>query len=213
MPHRLLLLPNHTSLVLVDVQERLAAAMGRRQEVVQNILLLIQTACRLGIPIVHTEQYPKGLGLTVPEVASLLKTAPIEKTTFNCCAVESFLSALKRAGTKRVILAGMEAHVCVAQTALDLIYRGHDVHVPVDAVCSRHEIDWEYGIRKIERAGGVLTTTETAIFELLGKADTDVFRAVSRLIKQARPIRGIGPSAGEEPDDSEPSTVQQELKI
>ena len=213
MPHRLLLLPNHASLVLVDVQERLAAAMRRRQGVVQNIVLLIQTANRLGIPIVHTEQYPKGLGRTVPEVAALLRGDPIEKTTFNCCAVESFLSALKRTGTKRVVLAGMEAHVCVAQTALDLVYRGHDVHVPVDAVCSRHEVDWEYGIRKIERAGGVLTTTEAAIFELLGKADTEVFRAVSRLIKQARPVRGIGSSAEEEPDDSEPSIVQQELKI
>lgn len=173
-------------LVVVDVQERLFAAMEaeRRDEMVGNIKILVPAARRLGVPIVFTEQYPKGLGRTLPELASLVDDPrPIEKTAFSCCAAAGFPERLAELGAERVILAGIEAHVCVLLTALDLLDRGARVSVVADAVCSRRRENLELGLAQARQAGAVVTSTETAVFRLLGHADTDVFREIAKLLR------------------------------
>lgn len=175
-----------STLVVLDVQERLFAAMDaeHREEVVGNLKVLAVAARRLGLPIVVTEQYPKGLGHTLPELREALGSVePLEKVTFSCCDAEGFTARLKAAKTKQVILAGIEAHVCVLLTGLDLLAAGYSVHVAADAVTSRTQGNWRIGVDQLRQAGAVVTTTESVLFQLLGKADTDDFRTLAKLIK------------------------------
>lgn len=174
------------ALVVVDVQERLFAAMDAecRDEVVRNIKILLTAAQRLGLPVVVTEQYPKGLGRTLPELGALLADArPLEKTAFSCCAAQGFVDRLRAVGADHVILAGLEAHVCVLLTALDLLDRQFRVWVVADAVCSRRPENRELGLAQARQAGAVVTATETVVFRLLGQADTDDFRELSKLLR------------------------------
>jgi nicotinamidase-related amidase len=179
---------DRAGLLLVDFQERLARAvppdvLGR---VAGNAQVLLTAARRLGLPILATEQYPRGLGHTVPDLRPLLEGVEVvEKVEFSCCRAPAFADALERVRPRdSVVMAGMETHVCVYQTALDLMARGFKVHVPGDAVASRHKENWETGLRLIERAGASVTSTETVLFQLLGRADTEEFRALSRLIRE-----------------------------
>jgi nicotinamidase-related amidase len=175
-----------STLVVLDVQERLFAAMDaeHREEVVGNLKVLAAAARRLGLPILVTEQYPKGLGHTLPELREALGSVePLEKVTFSCGDAEGFMARLKAAKTKQVILAGIEAHVCVLLTGLDLLAAGYSVHVAADAVTSRTQGNWRIGVDQLRQAGAVVTTTESVLFQLLGKADTDDFRALAKLIK------------------------------
>jgi len=171
-------------LVIVDIQNRLAAVMSDRQKVIDNCLHLIEVSKLLNIPILLNEQYPKGLGPTVSEIReALLPYHPLEKVTFSCCRGGSFLSSLSSTGRKKVILAGMETHVCVLQTCLDLLRGGYAVHAVQDAICSRTVETFRAGIEFMRDAGAVITCTETVLFQLLEKAGTDEFKMISKRIK------------------------------
>lgn len=173
-------------LVIIDVQERLFNVMDaeRRDETIRNLKILGAAARRLAVPVVLTEQYPKGLGRTLPELKALLDdVAPLEKTAFSCCGAQGFTDRLRATGAEHVILAGMEAHVCVLLTALDLLREGFHVSVVADAVCSRTPANLELGLAQARQAGAVVTATETVVFQLLGRADTDLFRAIVKLLR------------------------------
>lgn len=171
-------------LVIVDIQERLAVAMAEKERVVNNTLHLIESAKLLGLPLLITEQYPKGLGPTVPEVRSAVQTyAPIEKITFSCCGEKFFMEAVQETEKKQIILAGMETHVCVLQTCIDLLQEGYGVHVVSDAICSRTKQNYKTAIEYMRDAGAVITCTETVLFQLLVKAGSEEFKAISKRIK------------------------------
>ncbi len=164
------------ALVVIDVQQgfssyesfdRVAAATGK----------LLAAARVLELPRVVTEQYPKGLGRTVASVG-LTHEQPIEKTVFSAVRAEGF----DLQGADQAIVCGIEAHVCVSQTVLDLLHRGVEVHVPADAVGSRNQIDYERGLVRLERAGAVVSTVETVLFELLERAGTPEFKTIQKLI-------------------------------
>jgi len=150
--------------------------------VIANAVRLVRGATILGLPVWATEQYPRGLGTTVAELAALIPERPA-KTVFHCCAVPQFLEQLYGRRIRHVTLAGIEAHVCVAQTALELIELGFQVQVPADAVASRAAIDWEFALRRLERAGAVVSTTEAVLFEWTETSDRPEFKAISDLIK------------------------------
>lgn len=175
---------NNAALLIIDIQERLAVVMDRKDQVVKNTLHLVELAKMQKLPTVVTEQYPKGLGKTVPEIQSVLPAyLPIEKVSFNCCGEAAFNEHIKRLGRKKIIVTGMETHICVLQTSLGLIQAGFDVHLVMDAVCSRTKANWRSGVELIRDAGGVLTNTETVLFQLLGVAGTPEFKAISNRIK------------------------------
>ena len=173
-----------SALVIVDIQERLAAVMKERQKVVDNVLHLIEISRLQNIPIILNEQYPKGIGHTVSEIKDALKPyEPFEKLTFSCCGQPDFLKKLSAAGKKKIILCGMETHVCVLQTCIGLLKEGYDVHVASDAICSRTEDNFRMGIEFMRDAGAVITSTETVLFQLLEKAGTEEFKAIVKRIK------------------------------
>lgn len=184
--HRLI--PAKTLVAVIDVQERLAAAMpqDRMSRLVRGVAVLLEAAKLLGAPVLATEQYPKGLGPTLPELGAKLDElgAPrIEKTAFSAAGAPAFVEWVDRAAPAAVIVVGMEAHVCVYQTVRDLTARGLDVLVAVDAIVSRREEDRSTGIALCERAGAVPTTVETVVFDWLERAGTDQFRALSKLLR------------------------------
>jgi hypothetical protein len=154
--------------------------------VVANSVRLTQAAEFLKIPHWATEQYPKGLGPTVPELAALYPHRPA-KTCFHCLAVPELLEQLHGLSTRHVTLAGIETHVCIAQTALELLAKGLRVQIPADAVASRSKMDWKYALRRLEHAGAVVTTTEAVLFEWIESADHPQFKAISRLVKDFVP--------------------------
>jgi nicotinamidase-related amidase len=171
---------DRAALVVIDVQEAFRPAVREFDAVVENVARLIQGAQALGVPVAITEQYPKGLGHTVPEVADHLEgTEPLAKTCFSASRADGF----DVEGRDQVLLCGIESHVCVSQTAHDLLERGLEVHVAQDAVTSRTEENRDVGLRKMERAGAVVTSVETALFELLGAAGSAEFKVVQGLIK------------------------------
>ena len=173
-------------LVIIDVQERLFDAMDaeRRDEMIRNIKILGSAARRLSVPVVVTEQYPKGLGRTLPELKALLDdVTPIEKTAFSCCGVPAFADRLRALDPSRVVLAGIEAHVCVLLTAIDLLAQGYQVSMVADAVCARTPANMELGLAQARQAGAVVTATETVVFQLLGRADSDAFREIAKLLR------------------------------
>jgi nicotinamidase-related amidase len=176
----------HPVLVVTDVQERLFGAMDaeRREEMVRNLKILLTAARRLGTPVVVTEQYPKGLGRTLPELRVLLdESPPIEKTTFSACGAAGFTERVAGHAAEPVILTGVEAHVCVLLTALDLLSKGYRVSIIADAVCSRREATMDVGLAQARQAGAVITSTETVVFQLLGGSDTEAFREISKLLR------------------------------
>jgi nicotinamidase-related amidase len=176
---------DRTALVVVDVQEAFRKAIPDFERVTKATATLIEGAEAIGIPIVITEQYPKGLGETVPEVAEHLPqgTKPLEKLIFSAAEAEGF----DLEGRDQALVCGVETHVCVNQTALDLLASGVDVQVAEDAVGSRFEENKRVGLHKMERAGAEITSVETALFELLGRAGTDEFKRVQKLILDYAP--------------------------
>lgn len=182
---RFILNKDDSLLIIVDIQERLAAVMEERDRVIANTLHLVEASRLLKIPVIITEQYPKGLGPTVKEISEGLKDfyRPIEKMTFSCCREDAFVNSLKGIGRKKVVLCGMETHVCVLQTCIDLLGKGYNVHVVRDAVCSRTEDNYITGIDFMRFAGAVITCTETVLFQLLERAGTEEFKAISKRIK------------------------------
>ncbi|MEJ5259623.1 MAG: hydrolase [Anaerohalosphaeraceae bacterium] len=179
-----LLTPSQSCLVLVDVQEKLAAVMSRREELIARCAVLLRTARALEMPVLWCEQAPRALGPTVRELRELLDgQKPFEKTAFSCCGAEGFLSRLEASGRRAAVLCGIEAHVCVFQTAADLLHRGFDVHVIADAVSSRTEENKAVGLGRISAAGAVISSTEMLLFELLRDARHERFKELAALIK------------------------------
>ncbi len=171
-------------LVIVDIQERLAAVMSERKKVVDNCLHLIELAKLLGIPVLLNEQYPKGLGPTVSEIKDALQPyEPLEKLTFSCCKGQAFPDRLAAAGRKKILLVGMETHVCVLQTCIGLLKEGYAVHAVSDAICSRTKDNFQTAIEFMRDAGAVITCTETVLFQLLERAGTEEFKIISKRIK------------------------------
>jgi len=172
-------------LVVIDVQERMLPAIDRNQEVLNQILRLVAGARELGVPMLVTEQYSKGLGPTVGPVAEAMGEwyRPIEKISFSACGDLHFMQQLETSGRQSVILCGVESHVCVYQTAMDLRNLGYTVEVAVDATGSRVEGNHRLAIEKIARHGIDTTSVEMALFEMMGRADIPEFKAVSKIVK------------------------------
>jgi nicotinamidase-related amidase len=182
----------HGGLLIVDVQEKLIAQIPDRALVIANAVRLVRGAGILKVPVWATEQYPKGLGPTVAELAELIPNRS-PKTVFHCCAVPQLLEQLYGRKIRHVTLAGIEAHVCIAQTAIELLHLGFKVQVPADAVASRGAMDWEFALRRLEQAGAVLTTTEAVLFEWTENSDRPEFKAISDLIKTFVPPERSSP--------------------
>ncbi len=180
------LLPREDAVVVVvDIQERLLPAVEDPDELVARAVVMIRAAHVLGVPILVTEQYPKGLGPTVPRVREALgeSYAPREKTSFSCCGCEAFQEALEATGCSHALLVGIEAHVCLLQTALDLAAEGLTVHVLADAVSSRKGLDRDMALKRLRQSGVLVETTEMAIFQLLEDASAPEFKQISKLVK------------------------------
>jgi nicotinamidase-related amidase len=171
-------------LVVIDIQEKLVPTMDQRKAVYDNCNHLIEAAKLLDIPVVLTEQYPKGLGPTVEEITEVLPSySPLEKITFDCCRGDGFLDKIASLNRKQAIIAGMETHVCVLQTCLSLLKEGYSPHLVSDAVCSRKKSDFLTARELMRDAGAIITCTETVLFQLLEKAGTPEFKAISKRIK------------------------------
>ena len=180
-PHGLLLARDRATLLIVDIQEAFRKAIPTFDTIAANAAILAQAARTLGVPIVVTEQYPRGLGETVPEVAEHLgDVEALEKIEFSAARAEGF--ALDP-GRNQVLVCGIEAHVCVSQTVHDLLAAGRQVHVATDAVASRSPENRALGLERMERAGAIPSSVETALFELLGRAGSDEFKAVQQLVR------------------------------
>ncbi|HUT61259.1 MAG TPA: hydrolase [Phycisphaerae bacterium] len=173
----------NTAFVLVDVQDKLLPVMHQRDALVASLAKLIDGMKALGVPIAWTEQYPQGLGPTVPEIAERLSGEPITKTAFSCWGEPRFAEALSELGRKQIVLAGIEAHVCVHQTAMDLLAAGYEVQVVADAVSSRTEANRLAALGKLAAAGVAVTTVEMVLFELLKVAEGPAFKAILRIVK------------------------------
>ena len=177
--------PQRAALVVIDVQEAFRKAVPGFDRVATATAALVQGAEATGVPIVVTEQYPKGLGRTVPEIAEHLPPGvePVEKVCFSAPEAEGF----DLPGRDQALVCGIEAHVCVNQSVLDLLEEGIEVHVAEDAVGSRFEENKKVGLKKAEGAGAVITSVETALFELVGRAGTEEFKRVQKLILDYAP--------------------------
>jgi nicotinamidase-related amidase len=171
-----LLSRSRSALLVVDVQEGFRS-YDMFEGVAAGCAKLLEAARIMDLHVIVSEQYPKGLGHTVQEIGEL-PVAPIEKTVFSAVRADGFALA----GCDQVLVCGIEAHVCVSQTVHDLLNRGIEVHVPADAVGSRHEFDYRQGLERMQRAGAVVSTVEAALFELLERAGTPEFKAVQKLI-------------------------------
>ncbi|MCF7955730.1 MAG: hydrolase [Phycisphaerae bacterium] len=173
-----------TCLVVVDVQGKLAELMWEKESLFKNIEILVKSANILGIPIIWCQQYPKALGETIEQVAQhLTDISPCDKMSFSCCGNEEFADKLHAAGRRQVLLCGIEAHICVYQTAMDLLDMDYDVQVVGDAVSSRTQENKAAALSRIKWEGAAITTTEMALFELLGTAEHEKFREIAKLVK------------------------------
>jgi len=180
--------PRATVVLIVDVQERLFSVMPElaANDLVRAATVLIEAAGSLGAAVIATEQYPEKLGATLPPIAEKLDqiAAPrVSKLDFSACREAAFEAALAKTKRRKVVVLGMETHICVFQTVRDLCGRGFTVHVPVDGVASRRDDHRKTGLDLCREAGATLTTTETVLFDWLGRAGTDSFKKLSRLIK------------------------------
>jgi isochorismate hydrolase len=181
---------DHAVLLVVDVQARLAAAMSRREEVLESTNKLIRAAALVGVPIIVTLQYPTGLGDVEPTLRATLESVAdstsvlwVNKVAFDCFAEPAFVEALKSTGRQQLVIAGMESHICVIQTALSALRADFDVHVVGDGCCSRDSGSHASAIERARNAGAVITTTESVLYELVGEAGTDEFRKLLRIVK------------------------------
>jgi nicotinamidase-related amidase len=174
----------NTLLLLIDFQERLFPVMHEKENLLKNVIKLVKGAQVLEIPIILTEQYPKGLGPTLPEIKELIpEVKPIEKVCFSCSDEPSFNSALKSLKRKQVLIAGIEAHICVYQTAMALARAGYEVQVVADCASSRDPENKMTAFTRFSLTGILPTTTEMALFELLKVAQGDKFKQISSIVK------------------------------
>jgi nicotinamidase-related amidase len=181
-----LMSPADTGLLVVDVQTKLVNLIVGHERIVWNIRRLLEGAKLLKVAMAVTEQYPQGLGGTVPELAERLPK-PEAKLAFSCGACGSIFRDWQARGLTKILLAGIETHVCMQQTAFDLLAQGFRVYVAVDATGSRYTIDSETALRRMDSAGVTLTTTEAALFEWCGVAGTPEFKQLSKLVREPPP--------------------------
>ncbi len=174
-----------TALVVIDMQEGFRNAVPDFTETAARVALVIHGMRLLGVPVLVTEQYPKGLGRTAAEIRAVLPEGfePVEKTAFSSCGARPFLSQLDETGARQILLCGIEAHVCVNQTAHDLLARGLQVHLLTDCICSRSKQNREIGLSKMLASGALPSSVETALFELMRDARHEQFKAVQKLVK------------------------------
>lgn len=185
MLHKNTLDPAHTALAIIDMQDGFRTSISDFTETAARIALMAHAAQRLDIPLIVTEQYPRGLGHTANEIKAVLpaKLKVIEKTTFSSCGAQKFESELERKQVLHILLCGIEAHVCVNQTAHDLLERGYRVHLLTDCITSRAPQNTEIGLAKMVQSGASPSSTEMALFELLRDAKHEQFKAIQKLIK------------------------------
>jgi nicotinamidase-related amidase len=171
-------------LLVIDVQEKLFRAIYQKEQLLDNFQRLIKGIKVLEVPIMVTEQYPQGLGATIPEMAQLMPDIkPLPKVCFSCCADEAILHELKKLNRNQILIAGIESHICVYQTAADLIAAGFEVYVVSDVISSRTGQNRNVGIKMMTQLGAKLTSTEAALFELLKVAKGDKFKAISQIVR------------------------------
>jgi nicotinamidase-related amidase len=179
-----MLIINNTVLVIIDIQEKLFRFIHQRENLIDNVQKLLRGILVLNVPVILTEQYPQGLGSTLPEIKQLIsEIEPIPKLSFSCCGDENFVRKLEATGRRQVLISGIETHVCVYQTVADLIKAGYEVHVVTDTVSSRTQENKETGLNLMGSMGAALTSTETVLFELLKIASGENFKAISRIIR------------------------------
>lgn len=177
-------------LLLIDIQERLAAAMSRRDAVLESTSKLVRAAALFDVPVIVTLQYPTGLGDVEPTLRATLESVSgaipvlwVNKVAFDCFAEPAFEAALTDTGRRQLVIAGMESHICVVQTALSALREDFDVHVVGDGCCSRDGASHDSALARVRMAGAVVTTTESVLYELAGVAGTDDFRDLLRIVK------------------------------
>jgi nicotinamidase-related amidase len=177
--------PEYAALLVIDMQEKLFPAMSGKETLETNTVKLIKGAQEFGIPVIVTEQNPVGLGPTIPSIASLLPDMePLRKFSFSCPREKGFadvLAGLRKQNRFQILLAGIEAHICIYQTAMDL--RGHDIQVVADCISSRTPENRDTAIRRMETEGLRMTTTEMILFELLGTSTSEQFKNISAIVK------------------------------
>ena len=184
MPNSRLLTRENTALLIIDVQEKLLAVMQDKEKIVENILKLIDFAKIVNLPIIMTEQYPKGLGLTIEQIKNRIpEIVPIEKTAFSCFGVEGFKERLENYNMSTIIIVGIESHVCVSQTALDALDYNMRVCVISDAISSRTQENYLVGLERMRDNGVIIASTEMLMFELLKDAKTREFKKAQFLLK------------------------------
>lgn len=174
---------DNTVLLVIDIQGKLASLMHEKERVFDNAVRMLRGAKVLGLPVICTEQYPDGLGATVPQVAEHIDVETISKLSFSCCRAEEFGAALHNSGRDQVLIAGIETHICVYQTAIDLLAGGYEVYVLTDAVSSRTQANRQLGLERMKDAGAALTSVEMALFEMLRIAEGDKFKEIARIVR------------------------------
>ena len=185
MPHKNLLDISDCALVVVDIQEAFRSVVPAFPLIASRASTAVRGFLALDVPVIVTEQYPKGLGRTAEEIQLVLpdEFEVFEKTSFSSCGADPFIARLEGLGTKQVVLCGLEAHVCVSQTAHDLMERGYQVHVLTDCVCSRFEHDQAAGLAKMKHSGAITSSIEMAFFELMRDSKHDKFKEIQAFIK------------------------------
>lgn len=184
LENHLMLTQNDAVVVIVDVQNKLTAVIHNRDLLVANLTKLVRGARALALPIIWVEQVPDRMGPTIPELRELLTgLTPISKKTFSCAGEPGFMKALQATGRRTVLLAGIETHVCIAQTATDLAAAGYNVNVVADAVSSRTPENRQIGLDLVRQGGGLITGVESLLFQLLVSADHPAFREILRIVK------------------------------
>ena len=174
---------DNSLLLVIDVQEKLRPVVYEQQKIIQNIQVLMQGAMVLGLDMLLTEQYPKGLGHTIPELSYTTNTPVFEKECFSCLLQESIKTHVEQAGKNHLILCGVESHICVLKTALDAVAQGYTVHVVADAVSSRTSENKALALERMRQAGVLIVSLEMILFMLIDRAGTAEFKAISKLIK------------------------------
>jgi nicotinamidase-related amidase len=185
MPHQNILNGKSTALVVVDIQEAFRSAIPDFALIASRVSMAVRGFQILNVPVIVTEQYPQGLGHTAEEIRLVLPDdfEPIEKTTFSSCGADAFTSKLDELGTSQIVLCGLEAHVCVSQTAHDLLERGFQVHVLIDCVCSRFDHDKQAGLAKMRSSGVISSSMEMALFEIMHDSRHEHFKEIQNLIR------------------------------
>ncbi len=184
MRHPRLLRLEDAALVVIDLQEKLVNMVHDREGLLKRAVLIIETAKACGIPMVMTEHYPQGLGYTVEEVKERLpEYRPLIKRIFSCCGVDDFVRSVEATGKTQLMVAGIETHICVSQTVHDLLHRDYQVHVLADACGTRFPADHALGLEKMRDSGAVIASTEMAVYELVERADTYLFKQILKLVK------------------------------